>query len=437
MQFKKSAILFLPLLAVIFVGGCIGQTKIVGSGLNVRVSADPSSILDSESTSIFVDVENTDTTDMIKVFIDVFDTGKLEITDVARPPQGKLRPAPPRNCTSSFECWDEEYGGSGVCLGSGDKLVKNGEVGTCVASSRSQGVGGECDKQSHCSYGLVCDIDRKLGRKTCQKPATDNFVFKACSGGTPVYSCAEKKPFYCDPYGTSFEQCTGADEIANEAYEAPKKNDDCGCPEDKNICRGDGSCGILSQCSATIYGLHPGEIRTLRCDLRVARPEKLISQVTSNSIEARIRFTKRLSSSLVVPFLSLDEYRRRQITGDLPAASQGYSFQDKNVKVDMSFSKAPPFIAGERVLVWIDIQNIGEGRVYTIRPGQFFIGQIGDALKCDLRNTLRSDVGDFPRVTCELNVPENTTFESYTLFPTLYYDNEIRKTLNVGIMKRK
>jgi hypothetical protein len=390
-----------------------------------------------------VDVENKDTSQFIKVFVEAFDAGPFEARKdpVVTPPRQGFLPVPgsylvefgqtnfnvtrSRPCTSSTQCFDEEYAGCGVCgLGAG------ASEGSCTPSPSAKSSGEDCTKPCECGQGLVCrrGLD---GLSRCTSSLT------ACTDGTPYNTCKFDGALYCTPYGDLVRACGGPDAVPSSAYASPEGQPavsfDCQCPFSA-VCRGDGTCAAPTDCSTTIYGLRPGEVRTLECSLRLKSPETLIQDTTAN-IQLRTFFRKRLQVDDTLRFLGVEEFRRQENLGQVQRRPQAFSAGDQNVQVAVSYSKAPPFVSGEKELMRIEIKSIGGGRVYTINPSDIVVGQPGDKIKCSLETPLRSDRGEFPPITCEVDVGQVAILENYPFSLNVYYDYEVRQSLQVPVQK--
>lgn len=439
----KRILLFFSLLAIALASGCIGQAGLGTGGIDVRVLADPPAIRTDEGTTLIVDVENKDTSQFIKVFVEAFDTGPFVATrSLAVPPQQGELPVPGTyrveqgrtnydvtvfgSCTSSTQCFDEEYAGCGVCA-----FFAGSAEGTCQPSRRAKVAGEACDKPCECGPGLVCRRGQD-GTGMCMSAEA------TCTDGTSLNTCGQS-PLFCSPYGGDVrEACGGFDAIPSSAFVYPQGgpasfSDDCGCPLD-TVCKGDGSCGQQSGCFTTIYGMKPGDIRTLECDLVLRNPGSIIRDATAN-IQLRTVFRKRLQLDEVLQFLSLEELRRQERIGELQRKPREMVAGDQNVQVLVSYSKPPPFVEGETVLMQLAIRSTGAGRIYTINPSDIVIGQPGDRIKCSLETPLLSDRGVFPPITCEIDSKEVATLENYPITINVYYDYEVRQNLPITIQK--
>ncbi|GEM_PF-2965721 len=439
-----SFLLVFALFSAVAVSGCIGQaTGTAGTGgISIRALADPASIRSNEAATLFVDVENRDTSQFIKVFVEAFDTGPFgAVRALSVPPQQGSLPVPgtypielgqanfditiERPCTSSTQCFDEEYAGCGVCD------APTGAQGLCQVAPRAKAQGDECVKSCECGQGFVCRRDLE-GISRCFSSGAST-----CNDGTPINSCSGEK--YCSPYGGELESsCGGFDKIPFTAFTSESGgpagfSDDCNCPFNQ-VCSGDGTCGAPNGCFTTIYGLKPGDIRTLECGLVLKNPASII-QDTSANIQLRTVFRKRLQIDDVLQFLSLEEFRRQQTTGALRPRAQAFSASDQNLQVAISYSKAPPFVEGDTALMRLAINSVGSGTVYTINPSDIVIGQPGDRIKCSLETPLRSDRGRFPQITCDVAVGDVETIDNYPFTINVYYDYEVRQSLPVQIQK--
>jgi hypothetical protein len=441
---RKYILLIILIVPVIAISGCVSQNILGERGIDLSLKTDDQNIFSSKDTTLYVDVENKDDHPYWKVFVDVFDPGVLGVQRTTPYVFGSVRNLTGlmvKKCTTSAECFNEDYGGCGVCLN-----------GQCVSSQRTGIAGTQCSKTCECAS------NSNLGCRNgaCTPLVDSNNQPLRCRGGTPYNKCAldssgnqiygkAGESYYCDEFGNSWSQCQGMDEIIGTA-------DDCGCPQDKNNqplqCRGDGTCGSFSDCFATIYNLIPGEIKTIECKLKAPGMNEIPKSFISNDVNVRMRFTNKLTAIQTIEMISEQEYKLRQYSNKIEVKPSSYTYRDKAIELDVEFSKQLPIIVrpGEKVYMYLTIRDIGGGEpgVYPVRPDEFFIIQQGIngqnvVASCDNQNppiVLQPDGKTFPRVTCELKLPSTINYISnYQAIINLDYSYEYRKTISVGIVK--
>jgi len=429
----KKYFFILLLLPIIAISGCVQQSVLGSGGLELSVKADRSNIYASQNTTLFVDVSNNDERAYWKVFVDVYNTGELgaERIEPKSGVFGSVRVLGPTNCTSSKQCYDEDYGGCGVCIN-----------GKCAVSTRVGSAGARCEKTCECTP------NSNLGCRdgVCKLMVDSNGNALTCRGGTPYNKCAVDssgnqfygeggtQAYFCDEFGTSYSQCQGMDEIIGTA-------DDCGCPGGKQ-CRGDGTCGSQVECFATIYNLQQNEVRTLECMIKAPPSYEIPRPVISNDVNVRMRFSNKLSAMQTIEMISEEEYKLREYSGNIQTKPSSYSYQDKVIQLNVEFSKELPIIVrpGEKVYMYLTLKNIGDGIVYPLRPDDFFIMQDGAVVgRCDNTDppvVLQPDGKTFPKITCELKLPAGIKYISnYQTIINIDYSYEHRKTITVGIVK--
>ncbi|MBI5061027.1 MAG: hypothetical protein HZB67_01820 [Candidatus Aenigmarchaeota archaeon] len=423
----KKFLLLAPILLLVFASGCVQQSSLE-RGIDISLKAEQGRVFASKDTTLYIDVENKDEHAYWKVFVDVFDAG-LFSTERILPESGtigSLAVHAKKNCTKSVECYDEDYGGCGVCYNGG-----------CVSSQRAQSAGMSCDKTCQCTpnSGLVC----KEG--SCGRAVDKNGQQLKCRGGTEYNKCGGydstgTQAYFCDEYGESYSQCQGPDQIVG--YDDVTGKDDCGCLS--GVCRGDGTCGTMQQCFANIYDLAPNEIKTIECKLTAPSSEQLPKQSISSNVNVRLRFSNKLSALPTIEMISEEEYKWREYSNKVTFMPVSYTYNDKAIQVAVSFSKDFPIVvrSGEKVYMYIDIKDVSDGMIYSIRQNDFHIIQDGSVIgKCDNEGiVLRPDGKTFPKITCELNLPKEINYLSnYAAIINIDYSYEYRKSIPVEIVK--
>ena len=201
--------------------------------------------------------------------------------------------------------------------------------------------------------------------------------------------------------------------------------------------------GILSviapkpnSCLATLAEFRSAQLESIECQLAVTNPSALIQPTTPVTVRFRTTFEKSIASTFVVDMLTLEEYRRLERLGRLETKPQSMTFGDSQVQATLQFAKAPPFLAGDTVVAYLNIRNAGPGNIYTLEPARFSMSQAGSALVCNFDSTLYSTNGVFVPITCIFTAPmEIETAATYSFTLGLSYDYEIRQSASLTVSR--
>ncbi|MFH0837272.1 MAG: hypothetical protein V1870_04035 [Candidatus Aenigmatarchaeota archaeon] len=214
------------------------------------------------------------------------------------------------------------------------------------------------------------------------------------------------------------------------------------------------------KCKAEYKNFLPNEIKSMEC--RLTAPDEIPKQTTTN-IDYKVNLDKQFSAPLSFDMIGEGMYIEEEKAGTLRFGQQSYGFSDPNMAVSVEFSKQPPFImrSGEKVLMYVKIRSLGPGFLSDIEEGMFQLMLQNEADKnvrfdCDfpveevknyaeLRERLTAIKGEFPAITCELNVAEvyskltlaqaKNYLRSFMLIIKYNYKYEIRGTIPLVVNK--
>lgn len=194
------------------------------------------------------------------------------------------------------------------------------------------------------------------------------------------------------------------------------------------------------KCGKAFPRMLPFEFQSIACT--VVAPK--IQDTTESEVNVRASFESDLSATQVFEIINQDEYERRLATR-YEIAARSYSYQDKNVMMEIEFSDNPPFVArpGKEYFVYFTIRNVGNGFVSSIKPDDFAIVPVArnpnSVLDCPALRTgvmLYPSGNAFPKIACKV-VQRGPVdgMESADFVATLSYRYEVRDKLRINIIK--
>jgi hypothetical protein len=207
-----------------------------------------------------------------------------------------------------------------------------------------------------------------------------------------------------------------------------------------------------SLCNRYLPAMRPGSFASLTCALGARGIQQDYLETTAS---ASVAYTTDLSFLQIIDIMSEDEYTRRLEQGQLVTKPKSYSYQDKNVRIDVEFSESLPMVVRNRqYYMYITVNNIGNGFINDIHAGQLLAAPAGVQATVDgILQTLPqgivncADLDDpnwsihpsgntFPRIACEVKMPEGVrVIENYGLLVTLSYNYEVRGSAEVRILR--
>jgi len=241
---------------------------------------------------------------------------------------------------------------------------------------------------------------------------------RKCSGGTSPGQCNAEEPLYCDSKGCSWNRC-----------------DICGCSS--GDCLSTGDCGKLNPCSKFLTDMDVGDVQTLECQLKA----KLVPYTPyQTKVSARVRYETNLSVVQTIDMMTESWYQSHELAGTLQRRPKSYSYNDKNLQLDLEFSDEMPIIkrSGKESFVTFKLRNIGNGFIFGIRSADLKIIQNQEILKsCKIDSCGLIPIGkDFPAFTCELSFPENINYlNNYIIIINIKYAYEVREEIPIEIIR--
>ena len=138
---------------------------------------------------------------------------------------------------------------------------------------------------------------------------------------------------------------------------------------------------------------------------------------------------------LIIEMITEDEYNIRERTGKLVKKPKTYSYKDNNLELQIDFSDRLPIVAtGEKKYMYLTIRNIGDGFVSDITGDDIEIRQDEDVVNCVEQDIV--PIGkEFPRVACELNMPDINYIGNYAVIIDIDYTYENREDLPITIIR--
>lgn len=189
----------------------------------------------------------------------------------------------------------------------------------------------------------------------------------------------------------------------------------------------------VSACRKTVSEIKPGSFTSLECKLRA--PSTIpISPLTTNFI-ARVKFDSKLSAVQIVEMITEDEYNIRERTGKLVKMSKTYSYRDKNLELQIDFSDELPIVVRGEKYMYLTIRNIGNGFVSDLKENDITIDEEKNVVNC-VKQRISPIEKEFPRIACELNLPEDINYLSnYLIIININYNYELRGELPIDIIR--
>ncbi|MBI5347473.1 MAG: hypothetical protein HZB66_02590 [Candidatus Aenigmarchaeota archaeon] len=300
------------------------------------------------------------------------------------------------------------------------------------------GLGGDanwCDQ----SKGIKCCIPASSAAAPQSQGSQQGVCKKAkpiegkCTDGTAIGQCSKNKPYYCDKYGHSWSMCQGPDLQNGTA-------DDCGCPEGKQ-CLSDGSCGKPNECHLLVNKMLPNAKETLECKVTAPAAADILKPDVWTDVNVRMRYSDDLNAVLKIDVMSPEEYRRSEMKGTLVKGLKKYSFNNRDIQLDVEFTDELPLVARDKdTYVHFTISDIGNGMVYPLKLYEDFaidqMPEIIDEESCSLNRVTVPDGKQFPKITCKLKVDKNIIYlRTHVVNINVKYAYEMRKSVSVRVVR--
>ncbi|MCX6818390.1 MAG: hypothetical protein NT129_00120 [Candidatus Aenigmarchaeota archaeon] len=228
-------------------------------------------------------------------------------------------------------------------------------------------------------------------------------------------------------------------------------------------------CGYY--CSKQKDELKPGDMMTHACKLKAPSKEDMAGESLTGGAGVKITYDTELSAVQLVELITEDGYLIRKNTGDWSTKPKSYTYRDKGIEMQVEFSDELPIVVrkDKKAYVYFSIKNIGGGFISDIVGGNIYdtenhisykldgfsipIDYRGDfsygdfsieqtkinnkfIMTCSNINKLSQNNDEFPRIACELNLPQNMDYLSnYPVTIKVHYDYEIRKDVPIKIVR--
>lgn len=196
--------------------------------------------------------------------------------------------------------------------------------------------------------------------------------------------------------------------------------------------------GLLKSdaCTRFFPRMLPREFQSLSCRLYAPSIEEK-SVVTE--VNVLVSFESEFTATQIFEIIDEPEYLRRTASGSFETAPRSYTYNDKNVMVEVDFSEPLPLVIrpGKQYFVYFTITNVGNGFIGDINPADFLI-EHGNILKCPQLTTLYPSGKAFPRIACELVLPPGYLVNSARnadFIINLRYNYELRDGIRINVLK--
>lgn len=189
-------------------------------------------------------------------------------------------------------------------------------------------------------------------------------------------------------------------------------------------------------CGKLFARMLPYEFQTIQCNFVAP----VLREPAQTEINALASFGATLSGIQPFEIITQAEYQRRLNTQSYVQAPQKYSFRDRNALIEMEFSEPPPIILapGKKYFVYFTVTNAGNGFIKQVDDSNFLISGQG-LLNCAQHGILEPDGKTFPRIACQITVPDSLiagkSFVSSQIGMDFRYNYELREKLPVNIIK--
>ena len=221
------------------------------------------------------------------------------------------------------------------------------------------------------------------------------------------------------------------------------------------------------KCRTAFNGFLPKEIKSMECWLKA--PDEIAKQTVGTNVDYKAVLSKQFSAPLSFDIIGQGMYIEQEKAGTLRYGERAHGFSDPNMAVSVEFTKQPPFVLreGEKVLMYVKIKSLGSGFLSDIEADDFEIilqnqadpnlyrqcdfavgGDFGEKARDIFMGSPKKLIaikGEFPSITCELNIAEvysklsgieqKNYLRSFMLIIKYNYDYEIRGTIPLVVNK--
>ncbi|MBS3054200.1 MAG: hypothetical protein J4431_01555 [Candidatus Aenigmarchaeota archaeon] len=181
-----------------------------------------------------------------------------------------------------------------------------------------------------------------------------------------------------------------------------------------------------------------GSFAVRTCSLKA--PETIESNVITTAVEGNAKFSSTLLGSETVSMISEEEYRIRQAKGEVIQSSRVSTPSDGRLQAAVSFSEPMPVIArpDKKAYMYIDISNVGGGRIPSIEKGSITLQEAGEQIvdKSCVDQKFYIQGTAFPKIACEISMPGDINYlDAHSIILSIDYDYEIRASKDVQVRR--
>jgi hypothetical protein len=202
--------------------------------------------------------------------------------------------------------------------------------------------------------------------------------------------------------------------------------------------------GETRACLHGVGVIEAGTFASRSCELTA--PTTIEDDVITTEVKARATYFTTLNDAVTISAITEDEYRVRQAKGEITSSTPVFTSTDDNLQIKTSFSDDMPIIIrpDKDAFMYIDISNIGNGRIESIDSGNIHATvQSKDGIQLDCpdigagtTSTFKIKDRDFPRITCKITLPNNVNYlNDQTVIIEIDYKYEIRTSQQVQIRR--
>lgn len=192
-------------------------------------------------------------------------------------------------------------------------------------------------------------------------------------------------------------------------------------------------------CAKRIDVIEPGEITsTGLCQLKAPDIEDIKSSTMPTSIGVSAKFSGMLTAVPLIEMITESEYRNMVMTGEWETKSGSYTYSDGNIELQVDFSDKLPIVVrpDKKAYIYFTIKKLGNGYISNMNDGRISIEDSQAIVRCSPIGELVPEGDTFPRIACELVLPTGIEYlSSYRITLSIYYDYEIRKELQIKIVR--
>lgn len=196
-----------------------------------------------------------------------------------------------------------------------------------------------------------------------------------------------------------------------------------------------GSFTKLNGCEMQYGDIEPNGMATMECKLKYSRE---IENPVTETIDARIFYSRNITASLAFPVLSRGEYDTRRQLGTYSELQTGFSQSNNEISVSMEITENPLVDFGNDKYLYFTITNKGDGFIEEISRNNINVWSVPygivSAGDCNIPIVLFHDKGTFTKIACKLH-PESVKndFENAFVFIDVIYDYELRKSASISV----